>query len=68
MEGKMASYKQYQIQSYLIYQDKITLDQAVELIGQDIYTNKRKHVGMVLSRMVKNGTIRRIKNGVFELK
>lgn len=64
----MASYKQYQIQSYLIYQDKITLDQAVDLIGKDIYTNKRKHVGMVLSRMVKNGTIKRIKNGVFELK
>lgn len=63
----MASYKQYQIKSFLIYQKKITLDQAVDLIGKDIYTNKKKHVGMVLSRMVKNGTIRRIKNGVFEL-
>jgi predicted transcriptional regulator of viral defense system len=64
----MASYKQYQIRSFLVYQKKITLDQAVDLIGKDIYTNKRKHVGMVLSRMVKNGTIKRIKNGVFELK
>jgi predicted transcriptional regulator of viral defense system len=63
----MASYKQYQIKSFLTFQKKITLDQAVELIGKDIYTNKRKHVGMVLSRMVKDGTIRRIKNGVFEL-
>jgi len=45
----------------------LTLDDAVELIGRDIYANKKFHVGNVLSAMVKQGLIRRVKPGVFTL-
>lgn len=46
---------------------QITKRQAVELIGKRYYANADKHVGDVLSRMVKSGLLKRIKNGVFEL-
>ena len=46
--------------------NQITKKQAVELID-DHYCNGSKHVGEVLSRMVKSGTLKRIKNGVFTL-
>lgn len=47
--------------------EKITLDEAVELIGANIYANKSSHVGATLSRMVKSNYIKRIKPGIFEL-
>ncbi|MFK5893244.1 MAG: hypothetical protein QM504_08495 [Pseudomonadota bacterium] len=37
------------------------------MIGGNIYQNKNKHVGSVMSRMVDNGLIVRIKKGVFAL-
>lgn len=46
---------------------KINKDQAVELIGKFYYCNERKHVGDVLSRMVKNNLLKRIKNGFYEI-
>ena len=45
---------------------KITLDQAVDLIGASYYSNERFHVGNVLSRMVKSQKLTRIRPGVFE--
>lgn len=45
---------------------QITKKQAVELID-DHYCNGDKHVGEVLSRMVKSGTLERVKNGVFKI-
>jgi hypothetical protein len=45
---------------------KITLDQAVDVIGASYYSNARFHVGNVLSRMVKSGKLTRIRPGVFE--
>lgn len=45
----------------------ITLDEAVNLIGANIYTNKNSHVGATLSRMVNRKLIKRIKPGLFEL-
>lgn len=47
--------------------DTITLAEAVELIGGDIYSNKKFHVGNVLGNMVKQGLIQRLTNGVFTL-
>lgn len=40
---------------------------AVELLGGSYYCNESKHVGDVLSRMVKAGLLTRVKKGVFEI-
>lgn len=47
---------------------KITLEAAVELIGRNIYCNAGKHVGAVLSTMVKRGLLVRVRPGVFILR
>ncbi len=49
------------------FNTQITKRKAVELIGNTYYTNAAKHVGDVLSRMVKSGLFIRIKPGVFAL-
>lgn len=46
---------------------QITKKQAVDLIGRCYYANEKKHTGDVLSRMVKRGLLKRIKNGLFEI-
>lgn len=46
---------------------QMTKVEAVELIGKSYYCNADKHVGDVLSRMVKSGLLKRIKPGLFEL-
>ncbi len=45
----------------------MTLVRAVELVGGDIYANQSKHVGDILSRMVRRKLIERIKPGLFKL-
>ena len=44
---------------------QITLAEAVRLIGSNLYYNTEKHVGAVLSNMVRRGMIERVKRGVF---
>jgi hypothetical protein len=46
---------------------ELTLAHAVELIGKNIYCNERKHVGAVLTNMVRRGLLVRVRPGVFEL-
>lgn len=58
--------KQSKIMEHLRRNSSIDLATAVELIGGDIYTNKKFHVGNVLSNMVKRGMINRVKPGLFE--
>lgn len=45
----------------------LTLDEAVEIIGGNIYHNERFHVGNLLSAMVKAKMINRVKPGLFSL-
>ena len=59
------SIKQSIIINALRSQKDITLKEAVSLIGEDIYANKRKHVGAVLSNMIRRGYLKRVKPGVF---
>ena len=64
----MISDKQKQILSFASNNDgNISKSQAVELIGSCYYCNEKKHVGDVLSRMVKSGLLTRIKNGNFKI-
>ena len=53
--------------AYIFKEKTITVDQAVELIGANIYANKNKHVSATLGRMVKSGIIKRKSRGVFEM-
>lgn len=48
-------------------ENRITKKQAVDLIGKDYFLNAPKYVGDILSRMVKNKLLNRIKNGSFEI-
>lgn len=60
--------KQKAIINYLHYiQKTITLSEAVEIIGKNIYANKERYVSLVMARMVKKGLIKRIKPGSFKL-
>lgn len=45
----------------------ITLKEAVRIVGGDIYANAEKHVGAILSNMVKREMLVRVKPGAFKL-
>lgn len=47
--------------------NKITKRDAVALIGNTYYCNGAKHVGDILSRLVKSGRLKRLKRGEFEI-
>jgi len=63
----MPSRKQRAILSYIGENGRITLAEAVDLVGGDIYCNKNKRVGAILLNMVRRGMIKRIKRGVYEV-
>lgn len=63
----MISQKQQIILDHLKTNKQMTLDDAIDLVGQNIHTNHSKYVGLTMSRMVNRNLIRRIKPGVFEL-
>lgn len=56
---------QSEIMRYIREHGKITKAQAVQLIGGKYYYNAPKHVGDVLSRMVKSGLLRRESRGIY---
>lgn len=58
------SIKQSAIVRYLREHDTMNLEDAVRVAG-GYYANSHKHIGTVLSNMVKRGIIRRLKPGVF---
>jgi hypothetical protein len=62
------SRKQKIIMGALATKQSITLQDAVRLIGGNIYINAEKHTGALLSNMVKRGMIVRLKPGVFASK
>ena len=60
--------KQAKVLSMLREKPEITLQEAVAVIGDDLYyANACRHVGVTLANMVKRGMLRRIKKGVFGL-
>lgn len=64
---RVLSPKQAVVMSALKKKGTLTLTEAVDLIGGNVYTNRRFHVGNVLSRMVERGMIVRVKPGLFRL-
>lgn len=59
------SKKQSVIIAFLRANERMTLDQAVGLIGQNYYAHARVWTGKLLANMVDRGMIRRWKPGVF---
>lgn len=58
--------KQSAILSYLKVNSAISKQEAVRIIGKSYYCNADKHVGDVLSRMVKSGLLIREKRGQYK--
>ncbi|MCP4974603.1 MAG: type IV toxin-antitoxin system AbiEi family antitoxin domain-containing protein [Maribacter sp.] len=63
----MNSEKQTIILNHLKENETISTQEAVNLIGYGIYCNRSNYVAKTLSRMVKNGSIARVKPGLFRL-
>jgi hypothetical protein len=61
------SYKQNLIKSYLQKVDKATLAEIMDNMPFNYHHNNHKHLGNILSNMVKKEMIIRIKKGVFRL-
>lgn len=65
-QRRAPSRKQSTILEMIRQKGRITLDEAVDAVGAGIYTNKKKHVGALLSNMANRGMIQRVRKGVFE--
>ena len=57
--------KQLEIQKYLSTVPSATIDEIYANVSFSYYCNANKHLGEILSRMVKSGKIERIKKGLF---
>lgn len=58
--------KQGKILSLFADKETVTKKEVVDLFGHCYYHNGEKHIGDMLSRMVNNGLLIRIKPGVFK--
>jgi hypothetical protein len=58
--------KQQEIELYLSKVPFATIDEIYSNVSFSYYCNANKHLGAILSTMVKNGKIERIKKGVFK--
>ena len=63
----MKSRKQIAIIDHLCRHGDITIEEAVLIVGGNIYANERFHVGNILRNMVKRGYIQRVQRGVYSL-
>jgi predicted transcriptional regulator len=63
--SRRLSPKQAAIMGVVNKQGSITLDEATELVGGNVYHNSRKHTGALLANMVNRGLLARQKAGVF---
>ena len=57
--------KQLEIQKYLLTVPCATIDEIYANVSFSYYRNANKHLGNILSRMVKSGKIERVKKGLF---
>ena len=57
--------KQQEIEMYLSKVPCATIDEIYANVSFSYYCNANKHLGEILSRMVKSGKIERVKKGLF---
>jgi hypothetical protein len=58
--------KQLEVQRYLATVPLATLDEIYANVSFSYYCNEKKHLGALLSRLVKSKKIERVKKGVFK--
>lgn len=63
----MISERAQRIMYYISKSETIDIDTALK-VGGDYYHNGRKHIGEVLSMLIKNGYIERVKPGLYKFK
>lgn len=63
----MASKIQQQVLDYLKIAEVAPLSEIYDHCNVNYYANATKHFGALLSQMVKNGQLERVKNGVFRI-
>lgn len=63
----MASKIQQQVLDYLAIAEVAPISEIYDHCNVNYYANASKHFGALLSRMVKNGQLERVKNGVFRI-
>jgi len=61
----MANSKQFEVEKYLAKVPQATLEEIYQNVPFGYYHNGHKHLGEILSRMVKSGKIARVKKGVY---
>jgi hypothetical protein len=59
--------KQLNILQYLGTVESATLSEIYSNVPIDYYCNYKKHLGAIMSRMVENGSVQRVKKGLFRL-
>lgn len=59
--------KRREIIGYLRTNGTISLAEAAQLVGGDIYHNQRKHTGALLAGMIEAGLIVRVKRSTYQL-
>lgn len=59
--------KQQAILDYVRQNGQITTKIANQMLEHFYYHNHEKYVSEILGRMVKNGSLNRVKNGLYEL-
>lgn len=57
--------KQREILSYLRSVSQASLSEIYDNVSFGYYCNEHKHLGEILSRMVKKGIVIRVKKGIF---
>jgi predicted transcriptional regulator of viral defense system len=57
--------KQLEIQRYLLKVEQATKAEILENVPFGYYHNGMKHLGDILTRMVQNGLLERVKKGVY---
>ena len=60
--------KQDEVQKYLVTVEQATKQEIYKNVPFGYYCNEMKHIGALLSKMVDNGKIERLKPGVFRNK
>lgn len=60
--------KQQEIFKYLSTVESADINEIYKNVTFSYYCNANKHLGEILSRMVKSGKIERVKKGVFRVK
>jgi len=61
-------WKQKEVLDYLSEVDQADLSEIYQNVSFYYYYNAHKHLGAMLSRLIKDGRVERVKPGVFRIK